>query len=262
MPGAVALVRAEADLTRPVELRQTLSSLQPNVVINAAAYTEVDRAESDPAAAFAVNAIGVRDLAILCRDLDCKLIHFSTDYVFGLDARRSSAYDESDAAGPINVYGASKLAGESFVASICPKHFILRTCGLYARGESNFVETMLRKATAMEPIRVVDDQTCTPTSAADLAQATGALLDGRAYGLYHVTNAGACTWLEFAEAIFRITGKDVPIEPIKSAEYACPARRPHFSVLSNAKWLDTGFAPMRPWQDALRDCLSSPGPAS
>jgi dTDP-4-dehydrorhamnose reductase len=263
LPHAVALARAEADLTRPAELRDRLTKLQPSFVFNASAYAQVDRAEAEPAAAFAVNALAVRDLAILCRDLDCTLVHFSTDYVFGLDASGNSPYDETDPTGPINAYGVSKLAGESFVRALCPRHFILRTCGLYAPGHVNFVETMLRKAQEGAPIRVVADQTCTPTSASDLALAALSLLESQAFGLYHVTNAGASSWHEFAEAIFEFLGKDVLVEAIKSAEHASSARRPLFSVLSNAKWLDAGFAPLRPWREALADALAlTPGPAS
>lgn len=259
---AAALTRADADLTRPAELRQTLLRLQSRVVVNAAGFTNVERAEAVPADAFAVNALALRDLAILCRDIDCALVHFSTDYVFGLDAHRSAAYSETDEAGPVNVYGASKLAGELFVRSLCPKHFILRTCGLYGAGGPNFVETMLRKADEGGPIRVVDDQVCTPTSAFDLAAATKELIESQAYGVYHITNAGACTWHEFAAAIFEMARKDAPLVPIKSAEYPSNVQRPHFSVLSNAKWLDAGFAPLPPWREALRKYLAQKADAS
>lgn len=256
LPGEIAaLTRAEADLTKPSELRQSLKQLRPRVVVNAAAYTQVDSAEAEPQMAFAINAIGVRDLAIICRDLDCTLIHFSSDYVFGQDVFRSAAYGETDVPGPLNVYGASKLAGEQFVQSICPRHFILRTCGLYGEG-SNFVATMLRLAGAGQPIRVVNDQTCTPTSAVDLAQATRELLDSDGFGLYHVTNAGACTWHEFAETILEMTHQTVELLPIGSKDYAAAAQRPRYSVLSNARWLDRGFTALPSWEAALERHLA------
>ena len=140
----------------------------PDVVVNCAAYNFVDKAESEPDAAFAVNAWGVRDLARVCRDLDCVLVHFSTDYVFGLDSGRARPYAETDAPGPVSVYGLSKLAGEYLVRALCPRHFVIRTCGLYGVWGSggkggNFVETMLRVAGQGKPLRVVDDQICTPS---------------------------------------------------------------------------------------------------
>lgn len=262
LPGdVVALGRADADLAQPLKLRRTLEEIRPRIVINAAGSTQVDRAEAEPGAAFAVNALAVRDLAVICRDLDAVLIHFSTNYVFGLDRMRDSPYDEDDAAAPCNVYGASKLAGEFFVRSLCPKHFILRTCGLYSApgagsGRMNFVEAMLRQAAAGTPVRVVNDQICTPTSAADLAQAVVESLDSQAFGLYHLTNAGACTWHEFAEAIFAIARLEGAPVPIKSDEYAAPARRPRCSVLSNRRWINSGFTPLRPWREALRHYLA------
>jgi dTDP-4-dehydrorhamnose reductase len=266
LPGdVVALRRADADLAKPAELRQILTQLGPAIVVNAAAYTQVDRAEAEPGEAFAVNTLAVRDLATFCRDADCTLIHFSTDYVFGLDALRISPYSETDPAGPINVYGNTKLAGEYLVQSTCPKYFILRTCGLYGplqagSGHTNFVETMLRKAEEGNPVRVVDDQVCTPTSVLDLAHAARELLESRAFGLYHVTNAGSCTWHEFAETIFELAKKAAVLVPIESKEYAAPARRPRYSVLSNARWIDIGYTPLRSWQEALERYLDERSP--
>src|SRR6266851_3859431 len=172
----VPLGRDRADLTRPEQLRSTLAELRPDVVVNCAAYNFVDRAESEPEAAFAVNVWGVWSLAAICRDLGCVLAHFSTDYVFGLDSGRRTPYRETDAPGPVSVYGVSKLAGEHFVRAICPRHFVLRTCGLYGVWGSggkggNFVETMRRVAAQGKPLRVVHDQFCTPTYTVDLADA-------------------------------------------------------------------------------------------
>src|SRR5947209_8068044 len=198
----VALTRERADLTRPETLRAVLAELRPDVVINCAAYNFVDRAETEPEAAFAVNAWGVRALAAACRDLGCVLAHFSTDYVFGLDEARRTPYAEADAPGPVSVYGLSKVAGEYLVRAACPRHFVIRTCGLYGVWGSggkggNFVETMLRLAGQGKPLPVVADQTCTPSYTADVAAAAAALVQTGQYGLYHLTNAGSTTWHDF-----------------------------------------------------------------
>jgi dTDP-4-dehydrorhamnose reductase len=254
------LVRAQADLTKPDELRSTLSSLRPDVVVNCAAYNFVDRAETEPAAAFAVNAFGVRDLAIICRDLDCLLVHFSTDYVFGLDPSRDRPYSETNAPGPVSVYGSSKLTGEYFVRAICPKHQVIRTCGLYGvwgtggKG-GNFVETMLRLAGRGGPLRIVNDQRCTPSYTADIAATTARMIETGTPGLYHLTNQGDCTWYEFAAKIFELAGKRVELTPITSAQYGAPARRPGYSVLQAEAYEALGLAAPRPWQSALHAYL-------
>jgi dTDP-4-dehydrorhamnose reductase len=257
----VALTRAEADLTRPETLRAALADARPDVVVNCAAYNFVDKAESEPAAAFAVNAWAVRDLALVCRDLGCALVHYSTDYVFGLDEARQTPWAETDAPGPVSVYGLSKLAGEYLVRALCPRHFVLRTCGLYGVWGSggkggNFVETMLRVAGQGKPLRVVADQTCTPSYAADVAAATAALVPTGRYGLYHVTNADACTWHEFARAIFELAGVPADLTAIPSREYAAAARRPAYSVLAGRALAAAGVPPPRPWRDALAAYLA------
>ncbi len=257
LPGEiVAWTREQADLTRPAELRAALEALRPDGVVNCAAYNLVDRAESDPAAAFAVNAWGVRDLAQVCRDLGCVLVHFSTDYVFGLEETRRDPWKETDAPGPVNTYGLSKLCGEYFVRSVCPRHFVVRTCGLYGvwgvggKG-GNFVETMLRRAAEGKPLRVVADQICTPTYSADLAEAVVALMETGRYGLYHLTNGGSCSWYDFARAIFEATGMKADLRPITSRDFGAAARRPAYSVLSTAASESLGIPRLRPWRDAL-----------
>jgi dTDP-4-dehydrorhamnose reductase len=265
LPGAVtAWTRADADLTRPRELRAALAAMGPDVVVNCAAYNLVDRAESTPHDAFAVNAWGVRDLALVCRDLRCTLVHFSTDYVFGLDAARRTPWTETDAPGPCGVYGLSKWAGERLVRELCPRHFVVRTCGLYGVWGSggkggNFVETMLRLAGQGKPLRVVADQVCTPTYTADLADAVVRLLGTGRHGLYHLTSGGACSWHEFAAAIFDLAGVAADLTPIGSAEYGAAARRPAYSVLANAAAAAAGLPPLRPWRDALAAYLGERG---
>ncbi len=261
LPANAALTRADADLTRPEQLRQTLEVFRPDTVINCAAYNLVDRAEQEPETAFAVNAWGVRNLALICRDLNCVLVHFSTDYVFGLDGDRRTPYTEGDAPGPVSVYGLSKLAGEYLVRSICPKHFVVRTCGLYGawgRGGkgTNFVETMLRLGQAGKPLRVVNDQICTPTYTADLAKTTLELVQTDRFGLYHLTNAGACSWFELAQAIFAESGIHADLQPIASIEYGAPAHRPAYSVLASLNLKVLGLPTLRPWQEALRAYLA------
>jgi dTDP-4-dehydrorhamnose reductase len=265
LPGeVVAWTREQADLTRPAELRAALEALRPDMVVNCAAYNLVDKAESDPNAAFAVNAWGVRDLALICRDLGCVLVHFSTDYVFGLDEKRCFPWTETDAPGPVSVYGLSKLAGEYLVRSPCPRHFVVRTCGLYGVWGSggkggNFVETMLRVAGQGKPLRVVADQFCTPTYTVDLAMATASLAATGRYGLYHLTNSGSCSWYELAQAIFERAGVKAELTPISSREFGAAARRPAYSVLSTAAYQALGLPPLRPWREALSAYLDERG---
>jgi dTDP-4-dehydrorhamnose reductase len=257
LPGEVIpLGRDRAELTNPALVRSTLAELHADVVVNCAAYNFVDRAETEPEAAFAVNAWGARTLAVICRDLNCVLAHFSTDYVFGLDADRGAPYCEADAPGPVSVYGMSKLAGEYFVRAFCPRHFVVRTCGLYGVWGSggkggNFVETMLRIAAQGKPLRVVNDQICTPSYTVDVAAAAAALLPSERYGLYHITNSGSCSWYDFAATIFKHAGIYVDLTAIPSTEFPAPARRPSYSVLATTACQTLGLPPLRSWQDAL-----------
>jgi dTDP-4-dehydrorhamnose reductase len=250
LPGdVVPLTRSHADLTRPQELRQLLQHLRPDVVVNCAAYNFVDRAESETETAFAVNAWGVRALAEVCRDLDCVLAHFSSDYVFGLDGQRRIPYAAADAPGPLSAYGLSKLVGEYLIRSLVARHFIVRTCGLYgvwgAGGKGgNFVETMLRLAGQGKPLRVVNDQECTPSYTVDVAEATAALVQTQQYGVHHLTNGGSCTWHALAQTIFELTGVQADLTPIASTEWQAAARRPAYSVLACSRTL-------RPWREAL-----------
>lgn len=208
---ALALGRAQADLTKPDTVAAALKSYRPTVVLNCAAYNQVDQAELDSEAAFAVNALGVRRLAQVCAELDCVLVHYSTNYVFGLDRARHHPYLEEDEAVPVSAYGASKVTGEGFVRSLCPRHFVLRTTGLFGpRGANSrgscFVDNVLRWAGEGKSLRIVNDQICTPTYTRDLVDATLRLVQNGAYGLYHVTASGACSWHEFACAVLRKAG--------------------------------------------------------
>ncbi|HET6575859.1 MAG TPA: dTDP-4-dehydrorhamnose reductase [Fimbriiglobus sp.] len=252
----VPLSRAEIDLDWPDTIKSCLATLRPDVVVNCAAYNFVDKAESEPEAAFRSNAWGVRELAHVCRDIDCRLVHFSTDYVFGLDSDRRTPLAEDDPPGPVSVYGLSKLAGEYLVRSASPQHLVVRTCGLYGVWGSggkggNFVETMLRLAGQGKPLRVVNDQRCTPTYTTDLAEAIAALVARGAEGLYHVTSSGDCTWYELAAEVFRQAGVKADLTPISSAEFGAVARRPAYSVLATDKLARDGISRPRQWPDAL-----------
>jgi dTDP-4-dehydrorhamnose reductase len=230
------------------------------MVINCAAYNLVDKAETEPNEAFAVNTWGVRELARVCQRCACPLVHFSSDYVFGLEQQRSP-YSESSPPGPNSVYSMSKLCGEYAVRSECEKHFVIRTCGLYGVWGSggkgtNFVETMLRLASQGKSLKVVADQTCTPSYTVDVANAAVKLMQTNRYGIYHITNAGSMTWFEFAQAIFEEAEVSAQLSPTTTAEYNAPARRPSYSVLSNDKLASIGIPPPRHWREALAAYLS------
>lgn len=257
----VPLTRAEIDLSRPDTVAPGLAACRPDVLVNCAAYNFVDKAEAEPEAAFAVNAWGVRELARACAAAKVKLVHVSTDYVFGLDAGRAEPLTENDPPGPVSVYGLSKLAGEYVVRAESPNNLVVRTCGLYGVWGSggkggNFVETMLRVAGQGKPLRVVDDQRCTPSYTPDVAHAIAGLIRAEASGLYHATSAGSCTWYELAAEIFRQAGVRADLTPITSGEFGAPARRPPYSVLSNARLIAAGVHPPRPWQEALAAYLA------
>jgi dTDP-4-dehydrorhamnose reductase len=264
--AGVGLTRAEGDLLNKRRLAETLERLRPAVVINTAAYTAVDRAESEPTVCHAVNARGVAGLAEICRGLDCVLVQVSTDYVFGGDVERQSPYSEEDEPGPVNVYGESKLAGEGHAAS-WQKHFIVRTCGLYGARvkptQSNFVDTMLRLGRERERLRVVDDQYCTPSYTVHVARAILFLAHSeafaKAFGTYHVVNQGGATWHAFASEIFRQAGLRTISDRITTSEFGALARRPAYSVLDTRKYEGLAAAPLPAWQFALAEYLQSIG---
>jgi dTDP-4-dehydrorhamnose reductase len=201
LPNAAAFGRDQLDVTDAARLRDALTAAEPEVVFNATSNNRVDAAEADPNPAFAVNALAVRELAIICRDLGCRLIHFSTNYVFGRDAERRIPYREGDPVGPVNAYGVSKLMGEDFIAANCRDHVIVRTAALFGRSTAsrhNFLENMLAKTRAGEVVRVVDDQTVAPTATDDLAAAAIRLAGKDVVGIFHVNGPEGTTWYEMA----------------------------------------------------------------
>lgn len=253
-----ALIHAELELTEPAQVKGVIEKYRPSLILNTAAYHRVDECEDFPGRAFAVNAIAVRDLAIAAKAIGATLVHFSTDYVF--DGMERCPYREVDPPGPLSVYAASKLAGEYLVRATLQQHFVIRTCGLYGLAGSrskagNFVETMLRLCKEGREIRVVGDQVLTPTSAKELARKVRQLVETQAYGLYHITNHGACSWYQFAKAIFELAGLRARLQETTSAAYGAKATRPTYSVLENAKLQDLGLDDLRDWPDALKAYL-------
>lgn len=247
------LTRADLDVTDAAAVRDAVTG--HDVVINAAAYTAVDDAESHEADAFAVNATGAGNLADAAAEHGARLVHVSTDYVFAGTA--SAPYAEDTPRAPVGAYGRTKAAGEELVLRH-PRTYLVRTAWLYGAGGSNFAQTMLRLAGERETVSVVTDQVGQPTWSRDLAAAILRLLDAEApFGIYHGTNAGSASWFEFARAIFEESGLDpARVLPTDSSAFVRPAPRPSYSVLGHAAWADAGLEAPRPWRDALRAAIA------
>ena len=243
----IALSRKELDITDPGSVGRAVERHSPEVVVNAAAYTNVDGCETEVEAAYAANVLGPRNLARLCEQQGCELVHVSTNYVF--DGRSELPYEPFDLPNPINVYGRTKLAGEDYVKYLSTRWYIVRTAGVYGRGH-NFARTMLRLAGERDELRIKDDEFVSPTYARDLAQGITCLIGTKDYGTYHLTNSGSCSWYEFTREIFDLAGVDVKVTPIPSSEYPLPAARPANGVLSSL-----GSPEFRHWQGALADYL-------
>lgn len=237
---------------------QTVAEVRPECIINTAAFHRVDDCEEQAEKAFAVNVLGVRNLAQAAEEAEAALAHFSTDYVFGGEKR--TPYTESDLPRPLSIYAMSKLAGEFAARRYCSRHFVIRTCGLYGPGGSrskggNFVETMLRLAGQGKTLRVVSDQIVTPTATADLAERLLPLIESQRYGLYHMSSAGECSWYEFAAEVFRLAGVSADLQPTDSKSFGAKARRPGYSVLDNCAMRAAGIAEFRPWKEALAEYM-------
>ena len=247
---------AELDITNLDEVIAFVEKEKPYAIVNCAAYTAVDACEVNVELAYKINAIGPRNLAIAAEKSGAKLVHVSTDYVFGGDGDRP--YTEFDAPAPKSMYGNTKLAGEEFVKSFSKHYFIVRTAWLYGDGK-NFLRTMLRLSESHDEITVVDDQLGSPTSAAELARAIVSLLPTKSYGIYHGTCEGFCSWADFTEAIFRRTGKSTKVVRVSTAQYmeAHPesAARPAYSVLDNYMLRLTGGYTFADWESALDEYL-------
>lgn len=256
------LGRDRLDISEATDVNTVLANLNPDLVINTAAYNLVDRAEEEPAAAILGNATGPKNLALFCESRKIPLLHFSSDYVFsGWETNNeqktphTTPYLETDTPDTLSAYASSKLEGEQLVSMLCSRHFVVRTCGLYGTtkqpGTGNFVETMLRLGAERDELGIVNDQRCTPTSCTDLAKAVAALIETEAWGLYHATNAGNMTWYEFAIEIFRQADISINVKPITSEKFGAKATRPTYSVLDNSKLTSIINTELPPWQDAL-----------
>ena len=243
----VALDRAGLDVADLSSVERALEQHAPDLVINAAAYTNVDACETEPALAYGVNALGPRNLAQACERGGCELVHVSTNYVFDGGAERP--YEPFDLPEPISAYGRTKLAGEEYVRDLCRRWYVVRTAGVYGRGH-NFVRTMLRVAAERDTLKVKNDEYVSPTYARDLAEAIVGTIEDGAYGLYHLTNSGSCSWYEFTREIFALSGVETTLVPIPGSEYPLPARRPANGVLSNPD-----RPALRHWREALEDYL-------
>lgn len=237
------------NVTDRIEVQQFIRNNKPDAVIHLAAFTAVDRAESDGFNCYAVNAKGTRNVAGACRALNIKMLYTSTDYVFGGDGE--NFYETDDKASPKNVYGRTKYEGEKFAAELCPKLFIVRISWVFGKNGNNFVKTMLRLSETQEKINVVADQIGSPTYTEDLAVLLADMIETEKYGTYHATNEGICSFAEFAEEIMKQAGRSTVINPIKTADYPAAAVRPLNSRLSKKSLDEAGFNRLPAWQDAL-----------
>jgi dTDP-4-dehydrorhamnose reductase len=255
----VGLTHEQLELTDAAAVGEMVRQLRPRVVVNAAAFHNVPRCESEEATAFAVNAIAPRHLARACTAIGARLLHVSTDYVF--DGAKGAPYVETDRPNPLNVYAISKLAGEHAVLSEGGDHQVVRSSGLYglwpcrAKG-GNFIDTMFRLARERPTVTVVDDEVCTPTWTRDLAAQIRLLALEGPPGLFHATAQGSCSWYAFARVIFEVAGFTTPLEPTTVAAFPSPVRRPTYSVLDNAALRAAGLDRMRDWRAALVDYLA------
>ena len=236
-----------------------IKDIDPDLLINTAAFHDVDLCEDEARSAFEVNVMGVRNMAMICKKMDIPLMHFSTDYIF--DGKKKEPYTEDDCAAPLSLYGISKLAGEQIMRYMLDKYYIIRLSGLYGhtgsvgKGYTNFIEQMIKMSEKEKEIKVVNDQVLTPTSTIDVAKKLFELLQTGKYGIYHMTNTGSCSWYEFAREIFRLMKLPTKISPTTTEEFGAKARRPEYSVLDNLNLRKIGLEDMRDWKEALKDYI-------
>jgi dTDP-4-dehydrorhamnose reductase len=252
--------RSGADVTDGSRVERTLAEIDPAIVLNAAAYNQVDVAENEPGAAFAGNALAVRNLAIACRQVDARLVHFSTDYVF--DGTAGRPYTEDDQTHPLGAYAVSKLAGELYAQAYLDRPLIVRTSGVFGpagckTNRGNFVELMLRLAKSGQPIRVVEDHVASPTYAPALAARTADLVEGNHAGVFHIGGGVPISWFDYAKLIFASANLTPALRPTNEREYRTVARRPKFSALSNSKMEKHGITPMPSMEDAVKSYLAA-----
>jgi len=241
------------DITDLEKTVKTIGDINPDLVVHAAAFTDVDGSEDRADLAYQVNVMGTRNVAVACQEADSALVYICTDYVF--DGTKGTPYQEYDQTNPLGMYGKTKYLGEVQVRDLLDKFYIVRTSWLYGYHGPNFVATMLSLAEKMDSIKVVADQIGSPTYTVDLAQAIALLIKKPAYGIYHVTNSEHCSWYEYAQLIFQMREVDVELVPVTTEEFGSAAPRPKYSVLDNYHWRMEGFPPLRSYQEALKDYL-------
>ncbi len=250
----IGLSYNKLDVTVLNDTMDTIKRIQPDFVIHAAAFTNVDQCEEIPEKAFQVNGIGTRNVAMACYEVGCPVMYISSDYVF--DGEKNNPYQEWDSTNPINAYGQSKLMGEEYISTLTNKFFIVRTSWLYGEHGHHFVRTITRLLLEKESIDVVNDQIGCPTYTFDLAKKIRDIM-AKGYGIYHVTNTGSCSWFDFARAIASRDKRGEQIVPVSSERYKRPAKRPAYSVLANTMLRLEGLEEMRHWNEALDAYLSS-----
>lgn len=241
------------DITDIDKTVKTVNEINPDVVVHAAAFTDVNGSESKQDTAYKVNVLGTRNVAVACSKADSALVYICTDYVF--DGEKGSPYYEYDQPNPLSVYGKTKYLGEVYIRDILNKFYIIRTSWLYGFHGPNFVTTMLNLAKTNDTISVVNDQIGSPTYTVDLAKAIAELIKKPKYGIYHITNSDFCSWYEYAKEIFDIAGIQIEVKPVTTEEYPQPAPRPKYSVLENYNWKMEGFKEIRSYKEALRDYI-------
>ena len=246
---------AELDITKLEDVKRVLKEIKPDVVINCAAATNVDGCESNQDLAFKINALGPRNLAMVCEEIGAKLVQVSTDYVFS--GKGDKPLTEYDVPAPYSVYGKTKLKGEEYVREFSSKYFIVRTAWLYGYVGKNFVYTMMRLGAEKEELTVVNDQRGNPTHANDLAHHILKLIETEEYGIYHCTGKGECSWYDFATEIMKLSGRKCKVIPVTSEQYKTAAKRPEYSSLDNMMLRCTIGDEMRDWKEALKSFMSN-----
>lgn len=248
------------DITQFDKIKEYIEINSPDLIINTAAFHQVDECEKNPEKSFLVNSFANKNLAEICKEKDIPMVYISTDYIFGLKKERKTPYIEDDLPGPVNVYGCSKLAGEYFIQYIFKKYFIIRPAGLFGivgpkDKTGNFIEIMLKLAKEKRELRIKDDEFTTPTYTKELAQNIAELIKTNNYGIYHMTCQGECSWYEFAKKIFELTNTKVRCIPISSSNFPDIAKRPKYSVLENKHLKEINLDKMSHWQEALKKYL-------
>ncbi len=261
---AVGFTHQDLEVTDEASVASAIRSVKPDWVLNTAAFHRVDDCELNPMLAFTVNSSGALNVARAAADVGSGVVFYSTDYVFGGEEReRKHPYEEGECPHPLSVYGTSKVAGEQLVMQANARHLVVRSAGLYGTATSRkgwtFPELMIKKARSEGLVRVVTDQVLSPTFTADLAQKTKELVEQGAVGLFHLTNAGECSWFEFAQKALALAGVEAKMEPTDTAWLQQRARRPSYSALDTTRLEEVGLNPMRPWEEALSDYLRTKG---